>query len=118
MGKLRDAPRSGGTAADGTSCAYVADSPLMATVGIISTNSFEHRQSEPESTPVHSRGGEMFLAKDNAFRDARLYARQGGIALMITVAASDRNEAEKTAIAQRLATAAFEHLVKANLQGY
>jgi hypothetical protein len=112
MGKLSEGPRPGGTAADGTACAYVGETSILATVGVISTNSFEDRRSEPGNIPVSGSVHEMFVAQTNGFRDVRLLARLGAVALLINVATWEIPDEERVAIARRLATTALDRLAE------
>jgi len=110
MGPLREEPRTGGTAADGTTCMYVGERTIISKVGIISTHSFDDRRSESGTIPLSATPHEIFLTQSNAFRDVRLLARQGGVALMILVAAQGRSDGERVAIAAGLATTALDRL--------
>lgn len=110
MGPLREEPRPGGTAADGTTCMYVGEHSIVSTVGIISTRSFEDRRSESGNTPLTTTPHEMLLAQKNAFQDVRLLARQGGVAVMVHVAGQGRSHRERVAIAGNLATTALDRL--------
>jgi hypothetical protein len=112
LGTLSEGPRPGGMAADGTACAYVGDRPVVATIGVISTSSFDYRRSEPGNIPVSSSVYEMFVARTNSFRDVRLLARLGAVALMINVAAWDLSDEERVTIATRLATMALDRLAE------
>jgi hypothetical protein len=107
MGPLVEGPHPGGSAADGTACAYTGKRPIVATIGVISTRSFEDRRSEAGNSPVSGSVHEMFVAQTNSFRDVRLLARLGGIALMINVAAWEIQDRERINIATRLATTAL-----------
>lgn len=110
MGPLREEPRPGGTAADGTACMYVAERSIVSTVGIISTRSFDDRSSESGNIPLSTTSHEMFLVRSNAFQDVRLLARGRDVALMIHVAARGSSDTERAAIARFLATTALDHL--------
>jgi hypothetical protein len=110
MGPLREDPRPGGTAADGTACVYIAERSIVSTVGIISTRSFDDRRYESGTISLSTTPHEMFLTRKNAFQDVRLLARRSGVALMIHVAARGPSEAERVAIARLLATTALGRL--------
>ena len=110
MGPLREEPRPGGTAADGTACMYIAERSIVSTVGIISTRSFDDRSSESGNIPLSTTSHEMFLVRSNAFQDVRLLARGRDVALMIHVAARGSSDTERAAIARFLATTALDRL--------
>lgn len=110
MGPLREEPRPGGTAADGTTCMYVGEHSIVSTVGIISTRSFNDRRSESGNTPLTTTPHEMFLAQKNAFQDVKLLAKQGRVAVMVQVAGQSRSDGERVAIAGNLATMALDRL--------
>ena len=109
MGPLREEPRPGGTAADGTACMYIAERSIVSTVGVISTRSFDDRILSLGISPSLPHLTKCSLLK-NAFQDVRLLARRGGVALMIHVAARGLSDAERTAIARLLATTALDRL--------
>jgi len=114
MGQLREEPRPGGTAADGTSCAYVGTGPLVVTIGVVSTNTFELRKSDPGNTAIGGIGDGAYTTKLNAFRDVYLYARKDEAAVMVnvTVGAGADVRATRQHIAGALAQKALDRLLE------
>ncbi|MDQ3753207.1 MAG: hypothetical protein M3371_00570 [Acidobacteriota bacterium] len=114
MGPLKEEPQPGGTAADGTACAYVGTSPLVVTLGVISTNTFELQKSDPGNTTIAGIGDEAYTTKLNAFGDVYLFARKGEAAVMInvTVGAGDDVKASGQHIAGALAQKALDRLLE------
>jgi hypothetical protein len=84
---------------------------MVATIGIISTKSFEERSSEPGNTRIIGSAEDMFVARPNAFRDVRLLGRYNDVALLIYVAAWEIPDVEKANIARLLAAAAFDRVI-------
>ena len=113
MGQLREEPRPGGTAADGTSCAYVGTGPVVVSVGVISTNSFELRKSDPGNMTITDIGDEAYTTKPNAFGDVYLFARKGEAAVMINVTVGARDDVKATGqhIAGAFAQKALDRLL-------
>jgi len=112
MGQLREEPRPGGTAADGTACAYIGTNALVVTIGVISTNTFESRKFDPGNTKIAGIGDEAYTTKPNAFGDVYLFARTDEAAVMInvTVGAEDDVRARGQHIAEALAQQALDGL--------
>ncbi len=113
MGLLKDEPKSGGTAIDGTACTYIAHEPFIVTIGIISTNSFEVRKFDSGNRMINNLGDEAYITSSNAFEDVYLLARQERVAVMINVAAGswDEEKVERYRIAKTLAQAALTRLL-------
>ncbi len=114
MGLLKKEPNPGGTAADGTSCAYVGTNSLVVTIGVISTNTFELRKFDSGNTTIAGIGDEAYMTKPNAFGDVYLYARKGEAAVMVnvTVGAEDEMRDIRQQIAGALAQRALDRLLE------
>ncbi len=113
MGLLKNEPKPGGTAIDGTACAYISPEPFVVTVGIISTNSFELRKLDSGNRMINNLGDEAYVTNPNAFEDVYLLARQENVAVMINVTAGawDEEKVERYRIAKTLAQTALAHLL-------
>ncbi len=98
---------------DGGSCAYVAREPFVATVGLISPNSFELRKYEPGNLSVVNVGDEAYITKPNALEDVHLFACQGDVAVTISITAGDWDgeKVERYRIAKVLAQTALDRLL-------
>jgi len=94
VGPLSAGPKPGGSALDGTSCAYVGIRPIVVSLGLISTAVFEAGKSEPNLTFLHQVGDEAYVIRPNSF-DTNLLVRQGKYAVMVKVTA-DSSMAEST----------------------
>ncbi len=113
MGLLKDEPKSGGAAIDGTACAYISHKPFVVTIGIISTNSFELRKFDSGNRMINNLGDEAYITNPNAFEDVYLLARQKDVAVMVNVAAGawDEEKVERYRIAETLAQTALVRLL-------
>ena len=113
IGLLKDEPKLGGTAIDGTACAYVSREPFVVTVGIISTNSFELRKFDSGNRMINDLGDEAYITASNAFQDVYLLARQGDFAVMINITAGawDEEKVGRYRIAKTLAQTALDRLL-------
>jgi hypothetical protein len=113
MGRLKSGPEPGGTALDGTSCAYVGANPLVVSIGVISTNSFEVHKFDPGNRMIGGLGDEAYTALPNEFGDVRLFVRQAGAALMVNVTVGPSEEARSASrqIAVSLAQKALGRLL-------
>ncbi len=99
---------------DGTSCAYIGTRPLVVNIGVISTNIYEIRKSDPGNTTIADVGDEAYATRSNAFGDVYLFAREGKTAVMVnvTVGAGDDVIAATHHIAGTLAQKALDSLLK------
>lgn len=113
MGLLRDEPKSGGMAIDGTACAYISRDPFVITIGIISTNSFELQKFDSGNRMISNLGDEAYITNPNAFEDVYLLARQENVAVLINVTAGawDEKKIERYRIAKTLAQTALARLL-------
>ena len=113
MGLLRDEPKPGGTAIDGTACAYISREPFVVTVGIISTNSFEVGKFDAGNRMINNLGDEAYITAPNAFEDVNLLARRENVAVLINVStgAWDEKKVERYRIAKTFAQTALARLL-------
>ena len=113
MGPLKGGPKPGGSALDGTTCVYVSTSPLVVSIGVISTVSFELQKRDPGNTALTDLGAEAYTLKPNAFKDVCLFVRKGRATIMVNVSAAlkDDLETERYRIAKGLAERALDRLL-------
>ncbi len=113
MGLLKNEPKPGGTAIDGTACTYISPEPFVVAVGIISTNSFELGKFDSGNRMINNLGDEAYTTNPNAFEDVYLLARQENVAVMINITAWawDEKKVERYRIAKSLAQKILTHLL-------
>jgi hypothetical protein len=112
VGSLRDAPKPGGSATDGTACAYIGADPFVISVGVISPNAFEMRKFDAGNKLIEDVGDEAYMTKPDAFEDVYLFARRGEAAIVVVVTAGawDAGKTERYRVAGILAQKALDRL--------
>jgi hypothetical protein len=110
VGSIKEGPRSGGLALDGTSCTYIVNENLIVNLGLISAEAFELVRSEPELISLPSLGDQAYLVRPNSF-DMNLFVRKGRDALVMRLTANAGvPESTRLRIATQLAAKGLERL--------
>jgi hypothetical protein len=117
MGLLSEGPKLGGSALDGTVCAYVGTIPLVVSIGVISTAAFELQKSDPGITTITDLGDEAYITRPDSFKDIHLFVRKGRAAVMVTASIwpGDAPETQRSEIAKSLAAKALDRLLNQSI---